>query len=53
MTTITNEMAMEQFAKNLCPDVVVLEPESLQVKIKEHLEESLEAYKNRDREEYE
>lgn len=40
----TNEMALEQFAKNFAPDVVVLEPQRLRNQLKENLEKSLEFY---------
>ncbi len=46
VSTVTNEMAMEQFAKNFAPDVVILQPENLRNKIKNDLERSLEKYKN-------
>lgn len=44
VSTLTNEMAMEQFAKNYCPGVVILEPQSLRDKLKNHLKEALNAY---------
>lgn len=40
----TNERAMEQFAKNFAPDVVVLKPERLRDKLREELEKALKAY---------
>jgi predicted DNA-binding transcriptional regulator YafY len=45
VSAFTNEPAMEQFAKNFAPDVIVLKPERLREKIKEDLERSAEAYK--------
>lgn len=45
VTTTTNELAMEQFAKNFAPDVVVLEPESLREKVKSSFEQTLQFYK--------
>lgn len=45
VTTTTNELAMEQFAKNFAPDVVVLEPESLREKVKSSFEQTLKFYK--------
>lgn len=45
VSTVTNELAMERFAKNFAPDVVILEPESLRDKLKNDLERSLEKYK--------
>ncbi len=39
-----NEMAMEQFARNYAPDVVVLEPKSLADNVKSRLEKALEIY---------
>lgn len=44
VTTITNERAIEQFATNFSPDVVVLEPKSLREKVKHRLERSVAAY---------
>lgn len=44
VTTTTNERAMEQFALNFAPDVIVLKPEGLREKIKEHLKKGVEAY---------
>ncbi|MGN1443441.1 MAG: helix-turn-helix transcriptional regulator [Acutalibacteraceae bacterium] len=44
VSTVTNERAMEQFAKNFAPDVVILEPQSLREKVKKDLEESLKYY---------
>ncbi len=44
VTTVTNEMAMEQFAKNYSPDVVILQPQSLRNKLREDLEKSLKCY---------
>ncbi|MGN1419031.1 MAG: helix-turn-helix transcriptional regulator [Acutalibacteraceae bacterium] len=44
VSAYTNEMAMEQFAKNFAPDVVILEPQSLREKLKKDLEESLKYY---------
>lgn len=45
VTTTTNELAMEQFAKNFAPDVMVLEPESLREKVKSSFEQTLKFYK--------
>lgn len=44
VTSITNEMAAEQFAKSYGPDVVILEPKKLQERVKADLERSLQAY---------
>lgn len=46
VTTVTNERAIEQFAKNFAPDVVILAPKSLRDKVKNDLERSLEKYNN-------
>lgn len=45
VSTVTNEMAVEQFAKNFSPDVVVLEPQELRNRLKDNLEKSLKFYK--------
>lgn len=45
VSTVTNEMAAEQFAKNFSPDVVVLEPQELRNRLKDNLEKSLKFYK--------
>lgn len=45
VTATANKLAVAQFAKNFCPDVVVPEPESPRAKIKEHLEKSLRTYR--------
>lgn len=45
VSTVTNEMAAEQFAKNFSPDVVVLEPQELRNRLKDNLEKSLRFYK--------
>lgn len=45
VSTFTNEMAMEQFAKNFSPDVEVLEPQSLREKLIDNLKKSLECYR--------
>lgn len=45
VSTVTNEMAAEQFAKNFSPDVVVLEPQELRNRLKDNLEKSLDFYK--------
>ena len=47
VTTTTNERAMEQFALNFSPDVMVLRPESLRKKVVEKLEKAVEAYEGR------
>lgn len=39
-----NEMAMEQFAKNYAPDVVVLKPKELADKVKSGFEKALMMY---------
>ena len=44
VSTFTNGMAAEQFAKNYGPDVVVLEPQSLRENVKDTLERSLKYY---------
>ena len=44
VTTITNERAVEQFALNYAPDVMILRPESLRQKIVEKLKKAVEAY---------
>ena len=44
VSTVTNEKAMEQFAKSFAPDVILLEPETLKSKIKSDLEKTLEKY---------
>ena len=44
VSTVTNEMAMEQFAKSFAPDVIVLEPEELKEKVKSALEKALQKY---------
>ena len=44
VTTTTNERAMEQFALNYAPDVMVLRPESLRKKVVEKLRKAVEAY---------
>lgn len=44
VSTVTNEMAMEQFAKNYSPDVEILEPKSLREKIRDNLKRSLKCY---------
>lgn len=44
VSTFTNGMAAEQFAKNYGPDVVILEPQSLREKVKGTLERSLKYY---------
>lgn len=44
VSTVTNEKAMEQYAKNYSPDVEVLEPESLREKIRDDLERALKCY---------
>ena len=45
VSTVTNEMAAEQFAKNFSSDVVVLEPQELRNRLKDNLEKSLRFYK--------
>lgn len=44
VSTTTNELAAEQFAKSFAPDVVVLEPERLKNRIKEHLKKAASTY---------
>lgn len=45
VTTMTNELAAEQFAKSFAPDVAVLEPEYLRERLKFSLEQSSNFYK--------
>ncbi len=47
VSTVTNKMAMVQFAKNFAPDVIVLEPKELREAVKESLKRSLEYYRER------
>lgn len=44
VSTVTNEMAIEQFAKNYSPDVEILEPVSLREKLRDSFERSLKCY---------
>lgn len=44
VSTVTNERAIEQFAVNFIPDVVILEPQSLREKVKCCLERGAAAY---------
>ena len=44
VSVITNEKAVEQFAKNFAPDVIILEPKSLRKKVVKDLEDSLKVY---------
>lgn len=44
VSAVTNEQAMEQFAKNFAPDVIVLEPKSLREKVKNDLLRAFESY---------
>ena len=44
VSAYTNERALEQFAKNFAPDVVILSPESLRNRVKEDLRQALAAY---------
>ena len=44
VTTTTNERAVEQFALNYAPDVMILRPERLRQKIVEKLKGAVEAY---------
>ena len=44
VSTTTNERAMEQFALNFAPDVMVLRPERLRKKIVDQLKKAVEAY---------
>lgn len=44
VSTVTNERAMEQFAMNFSPDVVILEPQRLRDKIRDNLQKSLKYY---------
>ncbi len=46
VSTLTNEMAMEQFALNFSTNVTVLEPEWLREKVKGDLERALKKYNN-------
>lgn len=47
VSTVTNERAMEQFAMNFSPDVVILEPQRLRDKIRENLKKSLKYYERK------
>ena len=47
VTTTTNERAMEQFAINYAPDVMVLRPEGLRQKIVEKLKSAVEKYEKK------
>ena len=47
VTTFTNALAAEQFAKSFGPDVVVLEPEGIQRNLKADLEKTLEILNER------
>ena len=44
VTTVTNELAAEQFAKSFCPDVVILEPEQLRGEMRNYLKNALNCY---------
>ena len=44
VTTTTNERAVEQFALNYAPDVMILRPEGLRKKIVEKLKMAVKAY---------
>ena len=44
VSAYTNERALEQFAKNFAPDVVILSPDSLRNQVKEYLRQALAAY---------
>lgn len=44
VSTFTNEMAAEQFAKNYGPCVVILEPRNLRERVKDTLEQTLKCY---------
>lgn len=44
VTTVTNELAVEQFAKSFCPDVVILEPERLREEMRDYLKNALKCY---------
>lgn len=46
VSTTTNELAAEQFAKSFAPDVVVLEPKRLREKVEDNLRKSLSAYEH-------
>lgn len=46
VSTLTNEMAMEQFALNFSANVTVLKPDWLREKVKGDLERALEKYNN-------
>ena len=48
VSTTTNERAMEQFALNFAPDVMVLRPERLRKKIVEKLKNAVEAYEEKE-----
>ena len=44
VSTLTNALVAEQFAKSFGPDVVLLEPESIRGRVKQALEKSLKYY---------
>lgn len=44
VSSYTNKVAMEQFAKNYSPDVEILESQSLREKIIDNLKKSMECY---------
>ncbi len=45
VSTTTNELAAEQFAKSFAPDVVVLEPKGLRERVRKQIDMALEFYK--------
>lgn len=44
VSTYTNRMAMEQFAKSYAPDVIILKPQDLADKVKTDMEKALQKY---------
>jgi predicted DNA-binding transcriptional regulator YafY len=44
VSTVTNETAMEQFAKNFSPDVIILEPQRMRDKLRDDMRKSLKYY---------
>lgn len=41
-----NEMSVEQFARSYAPDVLILEPKALAIKVQSSMERSVQKYKN-------
>lgn len=44
VSTYTNRMAMEQFAKSYAPDVIILKPQEMAQKVKADMEKALKKY---------